>query len=764
MVAMYEDITREQLIEEVLTLKTRVNALQEQNDELISSIINIKAQQVCDKLFSTIYLLIAYMDTSFNFIRVNSAYAQADNKTESFFIGKNHFELYPDDENEQVFKSVIETGKPYFAAAKPFVYRNSPERGITYWDWTLQPIFDENNTVVGLLLCLNDVTKRVNLEKKLTVERDIAQKYLDIANIIILVINKDETVSQMNRKGYELLGTDSGEVIGRNWIDYFVPEKERDEVRDIFRVIYKYNEISRFEYYESLVETKNGVRLIGWRNTAMYDENTSVKAILSTGEDITERKLVEEKQRESHILLQTLLDNTSDSIYFKDKEHRFVKVNKLKAHRNGTVPEEMLGKRDSDYVLEKIAEESEEDENKIILTGKPIKNKIEKIIKKNNTYCWVSTTKVPWYNENMDIIGTIGISRDISKEKESDIEIQQNYHTQNVLNSILQSLMESIKLDEILYKVLEMLVTLPWLTLDPKGAIFLVDEIEKDVLIMKTSYKLNSELLAACGRLPFGRCLCGIAAKTKQIVFENTITENHHITFARMRGHGHYCIPIMFKDILLGVINLYVKEGYISKEKDILFFSSVAHTLANIIEYKRAEEKVGYLARYDLLTGIPNRSLFYDRLNNIINHAKRYNHKFALLFIDLDNFKPINDNYGHDKGDVLLQQTAIRIKQCIRESDTIARIGGDEFVVILPYINDRIDVIVVASKIVKIIDNPYVIDDKTCSTTASIGICMFPDDGDEFDILIRNADSAMYEAKKKKGNNFQFFNTTWNNK
>ncbi|WP_203473230.1 PAS domain-containing sensor histidine kinase [Dissulfurispira thermophila] len=138
-----------------------INALENEKE---SKRILLKTNELFEKIFSSMHLMIAYMDRDFNFIRVNKAYAEADERTPDFFVGKNHFDLYPNEENEAIFRSVVETSEPYFAFEKPFQYHEHPERGVTYWDWSLQPIKDASGKVEGLILALLDVTDRKHAE------------------------------------------------------------------------------------------------------------------------------------------------------------------------------------------------------------------------------------------------------------------------------------------------------------------------------------------------------------------------------------------------------------------------------------------------------------------------------------------------------------------------------------------------------------------------------------------------------------------------
>jgi diguanylate cyclase (GGDEF)-like protein len=160
-------------------------------------------------------------------------------------------------------------------------------------------------------------------------------------------------------------------------------------------------------------------------------------------------------------------------------------------------------------------------------------------------------------------------------------------------------------------------------------------------------------------------------------------------------------------------------------------------------------------ANYDKLTDLPNRSLFHDRLTQTLNQSKRYDRKFALMFIDLDGFKSVNDTLGHDAGDELLIKTAKRLLSCVRESDTVARMGGDEFTIILQSISTSENVELVAQKIINNLSDPFKLKENNAQIGASIGISLFPDNGDDMETLLKKADEAMYEAKKAGKNDYR---------
>ena len=171
----------------------------------------------------------------------------------------------------------------------------------------------------------------------------------------------------------------------------------------------------------------------------------------------------------------------------------------------------------------------------------------------------------------------------------------------------------------------------------------------------------------------------------------------------------------------------------------------------DVNERKKQEEKLIYIAYHDTLTGLKNRKWFYEKLRDLINHAKRYQYGIALLYIDIDNFKKVNDKMGHEAGDHLLQIIAERLRSCLRKTDAIARIGGDEFTVILDNPMEDLLPEVVAEKIVESIGVSYFIHNHSIDyISASIGISHYPKEADDLESLVQKADAAMYRAKEKR--------------
>ncbi len=179
--------------------------------------------------------------------------------------------------------------------------------------------------------------------------------------------------------------------------------------------------------------------------------------------------------------------------------------------------------------------------------------------------------------------------------------------------------------------------------------------------------------------------------------------------------------------------------------------------IRDISHRKEAEDNVRHQAFHDILTGLPNRMLLADRLEQAMAHARRSRCRVALMYLDVDNFKRINDGLGHALGDELLKAVAVRLKECLRESDTVARVGGDEFVLLAGGINGAADARRVARKVVTALRRPFPLAGRAVSATASVGVAVYPDDGDCMEVLVRHADAAMYHIKAGGRDGYRFY-------
>jgi len=204
------------------------------------------------------------------------------------------------------------------------------------------------------------------------------------------------------------------------------------------------------------------------------------------------------------------------------------------------------------------------------------------------------------------------------------------------------------------------------------------------------------------------------------------------------------------------VLQSYTDPDLYSQE-DIKIMEFVSQQIASAIERKQARKKLISLSLYDPLTKLPNRALFYDRMSQEIAYAKREQKKFALMFLDLNNFKKVNDKFGHDIGEKLLQEVAKKLNELLRETDTIFPLGVGEFIILLPRLGQPREIVVgVTRKILHSLDEPFLIVGNQIHVNISIGIALYPDDGEKGEVLIKSADQARYAVKKEGPNNYHW--------
>ena len=281
-------------------------------------------------------------------------------------------------------------------------------------------------------------------------------------------------------------------------------------------------------------------------------------------------------------------------------------------------------------------------------------------------------------------------------------------------------------------------------------------------LVKQTRFSIDPEN-------PYGRGICGNAFRTQKVsVNEDLLNSEQGQPWresSRQAGIVASCAaPLTKFGQSIGVVLFFVTKSWASDKEIVALLARMTENVSVALEnFDRANEKVQadhriqYLATHDDLTGLPNRVAFQQLFGQSIRSAQRRGRQCALLFIDLDRFKVINDSLGHAAGDMLLIEVADRLRGCVRESDLVIRFGGDEFVVVLEEVTDQNEISLVASKILSTLLPPMILAGHECRTTGSIGIAVFPDNGSDVQTLTKNADMAMYRAKEEGKNNFRFF-------
>jgi diguanylate cyclase (GGDEF)-like protein/PAS domain S-box-containing protein len=231
--------------------------------------------------------------------------------------------------------------------------------------------------------------------------------------------------------------------------------------------------------------------------------------------------------------------------------------------------------------------------------------------------------------------------------------------------------------------------------------------------------------------------------------------------WVRTMGSAMY-VPVRDDESPIAMLCVYALEERAFSTEDLRFAEAVGHVLSTALQRQRAEQRLAHLAQFDALTGLPNRTLLQDRLAQTIVQSRRKRWHAGALFVDLDRFKLINDTLGHHQGDALIRQVGERLLECVRPGDTVGRISGDEFAIVLADLARPDDAALVAQKVLDTLARPFDLGGNEAYISASIGIAAFPEDGDDAETLLKNADIAMYRAKESARNCYRFFTAEMN--
>ncbi|MCW8825494.1 MAG: EAL domain-containing protein, partial [Gammaproteobacteria bacterium] len=356
-----------------------------------------------------------------------------------------------------------------------------------------------------------------------------------------------------------------------------------------------------------------------------------------------------------------------------------------------------------------------------------------------------------------DEIAFSAFIRDISEQKMAQEKIERNLISQGLIASVLEISLKPISFEQRLDQILQEILNIPWLRLQSKGSVFIVGE-DGRTLEMAAQHGLSSELILSCASVKFGECLCGRVAETHQVIHKGCVDHDHDKRFTHMEEHGHYCLPILSGEHLLGVVNLYIDYDHKRNDDEVALLSSISHTIGGMIQRHQAERSLLHNAFHDSLTDLPNRILFLERLKHCMSRLSRQgDNSFAVLFLDLDRFKFINDSLGHSVGDQLLIDVAKRLKSCSRPDDTVARLGGDEFTILLENVNSELDVSHITNRIHSALREPFDLDEREIFAPCSIGVAFGNSKYRTPEEIIRDADTAMYRAKSMSGAQTVYF-------
>jgi diguanylate cyclase (GGDEF)-like protein/PAS domain S-box-containing protein len=571
---------------------------------------------------------------------------------------------------------------------------------------------------------VHDITERKRAEKALQQSEEKYRVIFDYAPVGIYQSTRDGRIVTANAAIARMLGYDSvEELLAKNLdSDVYADAKQRDELVRRFEPFGYANNI------ELQWRKKNGMPI--WVQLNAHAIHSPSGALYFEGfvYDVTERKAAAESVAAANTQRKAVLDAASGvSIIATDAEGMITVFNSGAERMLGYSAEEVITQRSlldlhdpnevAHYGDALALEFHRPIEGFDVLVLRAALEDVEErewtYVRKSGEAITVVVSVTALRAEDGSVTGFLHVATDVTARKHAEAMLRK------------QSAAMTASMD---------------------GIGILDDRLEftyvNDSLAKLFGYQRPNELL--------GRSLCDLYEPHEQVRFITSIVPLVHQR-GRWRGEA---------------TGLRRDGGPFPQEISLTALGSdgIVCVVRDITERTYAEEQIKHLAYHDALTNLPNRLLFKDRLTVALSHANREGSRLAVLFLDLDRFKVINDSLGHNIGDQLLQAVAVRVQTCVRESDTVARLGGDEFTVLLPNLHRSDDAAPIAQKIIEAIRYPFHIEGREFYSTTSIGISLFPEDGTDAETLIKNADTAMYQAKELGRDNYQLFNAHVNAK
>ncbi|MBI3802138.1 MAG: EAL domain-containing protein [Nitrospirae bacterium] len=622
--------------------------------------------------------------------------------------------------------------------------------------------FSANRIAPGRYLSiLRDITERKRAEEALRNAKEFSENLIQTANVMILSLDPNGNIEIFNQTAEKITGYTLAELKGKNWFELLVPKD---------RYPYVWEEFNRLvagglpKTFENPILTKNGEeRYIIWQNNQVEIDGKIVSTI-SFGNDITDRKQAEEALRKSDERFHLATRATNDAVWDWDMVTNTLWWNEsfkplfcykseeiepgLESWTNRIHPE------DKERVLSDL--------HAAVDHGEQFWLDEYRFRRGDGLYATVFDRGYVVRDGHGNPIRMIGALMDITDRKQAEELLQLHARRQAVLAELGHRALSGT----------------PVQTLMEKAAASIAQMLEVDYCKVLEPLPDGSGLLLRAG-VGWREGLVGQrkldlwkgsqAAYTLQssgpVVMEDVQTETRFKVSPLLSEHhivSGVSVLIPGQDYPYGVLGAHTTHRRVFTGEDVHFLQSTANILAAAIDRKKAEERIEHQAYHDALTSLPNRLLLEDRLAVATARAHRSGEILAILLIDLDRFKVINDTLGHPAGDELLRQTAGRFAGCIREGDTVARMGGDEFAILLLNLDSDEIVMQVADRIAASLKDPFRVEGSTLYITASIGVAVYPQAGFDAQTLLRHADIALYRAKEQGRNTLRYFSPTMN--
>lgn len=712
-------------------------------------------------LLANVQLVSLMLDVEGRITDCNDYFLRLTGWTRAEVIGLDWFKRFVPAEEfdlKSVFAKLLEDRPEAWHHENRIVTRTG-ERRLIRWNNTL--LRDATGKIIGTASIGEDVTQQKRAEEQVRETRNFLSSIFDhIPNVVFVKDAETLKFARVNRAGEQLLGFSEREMLWRSDHDLYPKAqadayvaKDREALANPAKVFTMEEEITRKDGATRVLQTKR-ITIVGTSGRPQF--------LLGMAEDITERKLAEQRVRDSEAKYRQLIEQASDGIFLSDADGNFLMVNPSGSKLLGYAPDELVGRNGKITYLD---EEREVHLARMRSVSAGNDLRFERMVKRKDGSAFPAEVSVKMLESGLVQV----IFHDITTRREQERKIARLSRIHEVLSGINSAIVRIRDRQELFKEACRIATQHGGFRIAGLGLM----QPGEDSLLGMTWAGIDAEFLGGKGseqraqHHPAPEGVLARALATGRTVIDTEIQANPNVDAVRseavrLGSRAAIALPLLVGGAVAGALLLYSEEQNTFDAEEVKLLEQLAGDVSLALAYIAQQERVEFLAYFDALTGLPNRSLFFNRLTQGLKTARRNQHSVALVLLDLNRFRLVNDTLGRKAGDELLAAVANRLRAEMREEDSIARVGSNRFALAISGQWSATEgAHLLESRSRAVFERTFQIAGEELRVSASAGVAMFPTDAADADALFANAEAALRSAQSDNLS-FQFYGPEMN--
>lgn len=616
--------------------------------------------------------------------------------------------------------------------------------------WFMMTVTPLAGNSSGVVVMHQDISAARSAEKALRESDRRFSDLLENVNLVSVMLDCDARITYCNDFLLRLTGWQREEVMGKLWWDIFASEELSDLNANVLTKLLTNHPDGL--HHENEIHTRTGQRrLIRWSNSVLRSADQTIVGTASIGEDITERTQAADKLAANEALLREFIRHTPAAIAMLDTQMRYIQTSERWMQDYKIVGQEIIGK--SHYDIFPEIDQRWKDIHRRVLAGAIEHCDEDPFLRSDGSTDWLEWQARPWYQSNDQVGGIIFFTQVITERKQAEASIAHLNRVLLVLNSINSLIVRVRDHEELFKEACNIAVEAGGF----QAAIIAIVDQATMLPISIISSGNDESLLEAINDVTSSTegletTLVAHAVKEKQAVIANDTQNDSRLLFvdryAELGVGSIAVLPLVISDEAVGILALFAREREFFKADEMRLLSDLAGDIAYAIDHIVKQERLNYLAYYDVLTGLANRTFFLERAEQFMRSASSGGHELAICLIDLERFKNINDTLGRAAGDSLLKQVSKWLTHFAGDANQLGRIGADSFAFVIAEVKSDGNLAKLVERLMSaFLEHSFELNHAMFRIGIKLGIAVFPGDGYNADILLRNAEAAVKKAK-----------------